>query len=104
MLELTAAGIGAGVHRLWAHKTYKAEFPLRVFLMLCNCLAFQVKNNINFKYQLFYLKKLLNKNIINRIQFGNGQEITENITSIRKQMQIPTMLNEDFSLHILVGN
>jgi len=34
-------GITAGAHRLWAHKSYKAKWPLRFFLMLCNCLAFE---------------------------------------------------------------
>lgn len=34
-------GITSGAHRLWAHKTYKAKTPLRIFAMLCNCLALQ---------------------------------------------------------------
>ncbi|KAH8292993.1 hypothetical protein KR054_003086 [Drosophila jambulina] len=34
-------GITAGVHRLWSHKAYKAKLPLRIFLMLCQSLAFQ---------------------------------------------------------------
>uniref|UniRef100_K3X369 Fatty acid desaturase domain-containing protein n=1 Tax=Globisporangium ultimum (strain ATCC 200006 / CBS 805.95 / DAOM BR144) TaxID=431595 RepID=K3X369_GLOUD len=34
-------GITAGAHRLWSHKAYKAKLPLRVFLMLCNSMAFQ---------------------------------------------------------------
>lgn len=34
-------GITAGAHRLWAHKSYKAKWPLRFFLMLCNTIAFQ---------------------------------------------------------------
>ncbi|GMT22543.1 hypothetical protein PFISCL1PPCAC_13840, partial [Pristionchus fissidentatus] len=34
-------GITAGAHRLWSHKSYKAAFPLRVALMLCNTVAFQ---------------------------------------------------------------
>ncbi|KAB0801676.1 hypothetical protein PPYR_03862 [Photinus pyralis] len=33
--HLTAFGVGAGAHRLWCHRTYKAKFPLRVLLMLC---------------------------------------------------------------------
>jgi stearoyl-CoA desaturase (delta-9 desaturase) len=32
-------GITGGVHRLWAHRSYKATFSLRVFLMLCNSIA-----------------------------------------------------------------
>lgn len=34
-------GITAGAHRLWAHRAYKAKWPLRVILMLFNTLAFQ---------------------------------------------------------------
>lgn len=34
-------GITAGAHRLWAHRSYKATLPLRVFLMLCNSIANQ---------------------------------------------------------------
>jgi len=34
-------GITAGAHRLWAHKTYKASIPLRVFLLVANSMAGQ---------------------------------------------------------------
>jgi len=34
-------GITAGAHRLWAHRTYKAKWPLRFLLMIMNCVAFQ---------------------------------------------------------------
>lgn len=34
-------GITAGAHRLWSHRCYRAKLPLRVFLMLCNSMAFQ---------------------------------------------------------------
>jgi stearoyl-CoA desaturase (delta-9 desaturase) len=34
-------GITAGAHRLWAHRSYKASFPLRVVLMLANSIANQ---------------------------------------------------------------
>ena len=33
--------ITAGSHRLWTHRSYKASFPLRVFLMLTNCIAME---------------------------------------------------------------
>ena len=36
-----ALGITAGVHRLWAHKAYKAGFPLRILLMIFNSIANQ---------------------------------------------------------------
>lgn len=37
----SALGITAGAHRLWAHKAYKAKWPLRFFLMLGQTIAFQ---------------------------------------------------------------
>ncbi|XP_059474134.1 acyl-CoA Delta(11) desaturase-like [Neocloeon triangulifer] len=36
-------GITSGVHRLWAHRSYKANVPLRVILMLCYACAGQNK-------------------------------------------------------------
>ncbi|CAI5714158.1 hypothetical protein KXD40_007950 [Peronospora effusa] len=38
---VTGLGITAGAHRLWSHRSYKAKLPLRVFLMLCNSMAFE---------------------------------------------------------------
>lgn len=34
-------GVTAGTHRLWAHKSYKATFPLRLILVFLQTLAFQ---------------------------------------------------------------
>ncbi|GMS95411.1 hypothetical protein PENTCL1PPCAC_17586 [Pristionchus entomophagus] len=34
-------GVTAGAHRLWAHKSYKATLPTRVFFMLWFTMAFQ---------------------------------------------------------------
>ncbi|XP_072293278.1 stearoyl-CoA desaturase b [Eucyclogobius newberryi] len=36
---ISGLGITAGAHRLWCHRTYKASFPLRVFLALANSMA-----------------------------------------------------------------
>lgn len=36
-----AFGITAGAHRLWAHKSYKAKWPLKCILVLANLIAFQ---------------------------------------------------------------
>ena len=33
---ISGLGITAGVHRLWAHRSYQATTPLRVALMLMN--------------------------------------------------------------------
>ncbi|XP_012276541.1 acyl-CoA Delta(11) desaturase [Orussus abietinus] len=38
---IAAMGVTAGAHRLWAHKSYKARWPLRVFLMILQTVAFQ---------------------------------------------------------------
>ncbi|KAK7901374.1 hypothetical protein WMY93_018143 [Mugilogobius chulae] len=38
---ISGLGITAGAHRLWSHRTYKASFPLRVFLAFANSMAFQ---------------------------------------------------------------
>lgn len=38
---ISGLGITAGAHRLWSHRSYKASFPLRVFLALANSMAFQ---------------------------------------------------------------
>ena len=38
---ITGFGITGGVHRLWSHRSFKASFPLRVFLMLINSIANQ---------------------------------------------------------------
>uniref|UniRef100_A0A6P7H9J3 Acyl-CoA desaturase 4-like n=1 Tax=Diabrotica virgifera virgifera TaxID=50390 RepID=A0A6P7H9J3_DIAVI len=40
----SVVGITAGNHRLWAHRTYKAKLPLRIFLMLMQTTTIQ--NNI----------------------------------------------------------
>ncbi|XP_063978105.1 acyl-CoA Delta-9 desaturase-like [Diachasmimorpha longicaudata] len=37
----TGLGITAGAHRLWSHRSYKANFPLRCILMVFNTIAFQ---------------------------------------------------------------
>ncbi|XP_015171565.1 PREDICTED: acyl-CoA Delta(11) desaturase-like [Polistes dominula] len=40
-IPITTLGITAGAHRLWAHKSYKAKWPMRVILMICQTMAFQ---------------------------------------------------------------
>merc|ERR1712002_582520 len=39
--QFSGAGITAGAHRLWSHKTYKAKYPLRLLLALGNSMAGQ---------------------------------------------------------------
>jgi len=38
---LGGMGITAGAHRLWSHRSYEPVVGVEVFLMLCNCIAFQ---------------------------------------------------------------
>ncbi|KAH8353861.1 hypothetical protein KR084_009378 [Drosophila pseudotakahashii] len=38
---VSGLGITAGAHRLWAHRSYKAKWPLRVILVIFNTIAFQ---------------------------------------------------------------
>lgn len=38
---ISGLGITAGAHRLWAHRSYKASYGLRMVLMLCNSIANQ---------------------------------------------------------------
>ncbi|XP_043495552.1 acyl-CoA Delta-9 desaturase-like [Polistes fuscatus] len=40
-LRINGLGITAGAHRLWAHKAYKAKWPMRVILMILQTLSFQ---------------------------------------------------------------
>jgi stearoyl-CoA desaturase (delta-9 desaturase) len=35
-------GITAGAHRLWAHRSYKATWQLRIILSIFQTIAFQV--------------------------------------------------------------
>ncbi|XP_066580885.1 acyl-CoA Delta-9 desaturase-like [Prorops nasuta] len=39
--QLSGFGITAGAHRLWAHRSYKAKWPLRLLLVIFNTMAFQ---------------------------------------------------------------
>ncbi|CAH0407057.1 unnamed protein product [Chilo suppressalis] len=38
---LSAMGVTAGAHRLWAHQAYKAKWPLRLVLAILQTMAFQ---------------------------------------------------------------
>lgn len=49
-------GITAGAHRLWAHRAYKAKWPLKLILIIFNTLAFQVRNKNS---EHFVMKNLI---------------------------------------------
>ncbi|KAJ3641784.1 hypothetical protein Zmor_028262 [Zophobas morio] len=40
-VSISSLGVTMGAHRLWAHRSYKAKFPLRVLLMICQTVALQ---------------------------------------------------------------
>lgn len=46
-------GITAGAHRLWSHNAYKANFPLRVVLMIFHSMAYQVNIFFFFLFSFF---------------------------------------------------
>ena len=41
LYKLSGIGITGGVHRLWSHRSYKAHWTLRSFLMILNSIANQ---------------------------------------------------------------
>ncbi|EFA05209.1 acyl-CoA Delta(11) desaturase-like [Tribolium castaneum] len=41
LVQISTQGTGAGVHRLWAHRAYKATVPLRLLLTFYQTLTFQ---------------------------------------------------------------
>jgi fatty-acid desaturase len=45
-------GITAGAHRLWAHRSYKATWQLRIILGIFQTIAFQVY--VSFQYSTQY--------------------------------------------------
>ncbi|KAK0182152.1 hypothetical protein PV327_000316 [Microctonus hyperodae] len=51
---ITGFGITAGAHRLWAHKSYSAKLPLRIFLAYLYCMGGE-KPAANQKYQILGL-------------------------------------------------
>lgn len=43
-------GITGGAHRLWAHRCYKAKWPLRVYAAIGQTMAVQVRSDSNEEY------------------------------------------------------
>ncbi|KAF7393128.1 hypothetical protein HZH66_008961 [Vespula vulgaris] len=41
LYQCSGIGITAGAHRLWAHRSYKAKWQLRLILIIFNTIAFQ---------------------------------------------------------------
>ena len=40
-MVVSGMGITCGAHRLWTHRSFKASFPLQVFLCIGQCIAGQ---------------------------------------------------------------
>lgn len=38
---ITVLGVNVGVHRMWSHRSYKARWPLRLLLMVCQTITIQ---------------------------------------------------------------
>lgn len=49
LYQFSGFGITAGAHRLWAHRSYKAKWPLQLVLMIMNTVAFQVRDKFLLK-------------------------------------------------------
>lgn len=41
LYQISGFGITVGAHRLWSHRSFKANLPLRIILMIFNTIAFQ---------------------------------------------------------------
>jgi uncharacterized membrane protein YfcA len=52
---ISGFGITAGVHRLWAHRSYDAHWTVRCALMLMNSIANQVCATFSSSSSVFYL-------------------------------------------------
>ncbi|XP_015785334.1 acyl-CoA desaturase 1 [Tetranychus urticae] len=39
--QVSFIGVTGGAHRLWSHRSYKATFPFRLFLIICNTICGQ---------------------------------------------------------------
>lgn len=52
MFQFSAIGITMGYHRLWSHRSFKAEFPLKFILAIAGCCAFQGSIKWVFKSKL----------------------------------------------------
>lgn len=63
-----AAGLGvtAGTHRLWAHHTYKAKWPMKLLLLILQTIAFQVLLSLSEnKIKAYYFYKNNKKKFTN---------------------------------------
>lgn len=51
-----AVGVTGGAHRLWAHRSYKAKWPMRVILMIFQTMAFQVNFSVILLNKFIYMR------------------------------------------------
>lgn len=82
---LGALGVTAGAHRLWAHRAYKAKWPMRVLLMIFQTLAFQV--------MIKQLIKITYKYCLNLIYYKDKDNQRETVIKKRTKIIQETLYN-----------
>lgn len=84
-------GVSTGAHRLWAHKSFYAEWPLKMFLLIGQLISGQVRLFFlalsSTKVDQFFLSLL-------RTVYIFGVETIECIINIQIQMLILTIASE----------
>ena len=58
LMLVSGLGVTGGSHRLWAHRSYKANFPLRLLFGLCHTISYQVQPQFRVKLKFILLFKL----------------------------------------------
>jgi len=106
---ISGIGITGGVHRLWAHRSYKATFALRVYLMLVNSIANQGSiwhwsrdHRVHHKHSEVLSAPFLSNHLMKRSNH-NVLLTVSNCFDSNRHMPILTMPLEVFSLPIWDG-
>lgn len=97
-------GITAGAHRLWAHRSYSAKTPLRIFLATLYCMAGQVsrlRSRHSRRENRLHRSELCP--FATRRTSTNGYGTIELIISTLSHLQIPTTPTVGFSSPTWVG-
>ena len=105
--------VGAGAHRLWSHRSYRASTVLKVYLMLGHTLAGHV--SALFSGQIYILHSLSrsNSSVTRNLLFfplfflrtrpSSGLATIEFTTNFQTPTAIHTTLGEAFSLPTVAG-
>lgn len=95
-------GITCGAHRLWSHRSYKANYKMRIVLAIANLIAFQ--NSIFDWVNYCYLRETEQfHHSSSDFAFDCRFETTEYIISLPTQMPIHITRNVDYSFRIWDG-